>query len=170
MKQNHLIIGSILTACSIILFSMSSVVSINATQQNGIDETSDSVVDSAKEPTSKNIDTLQVTITESNDTNPPIVEIHKPKNALYIKDNEIMPFFVPLIISDIQIWPYAYDNESNIIRLDLFIDDELMDSFPGVPYSWTWDIVSFGKRTIKLVAYDASNNSADIELDVWKFL
>jgi DNA-binding beta-propeller fold protein YncE len=99
----------------------------------------------------------------------PIVEIHKPINVIYINDQEIVPFFTPLIFGNIQIWPYAIDNESGISQLDLFIDDVLKKSFPAVPYSWTWDIFSFGKHTIKLVAYDGVENSASTELDVWKF-
>jgi hypothetical protein len=108
-------------------------------------------------------------INEQSYNNPPVVEIHKPKLAVYINDREIMPFFIPLIFGNIQICPYAYDEESEITQLDIFIDNILMESFPIVPDNWTWDIFSLGKHKIKLTAYDEKGKSASIELNVWKF-
>ena len=104
-----------------------------------------------------------------NDNNPPIVSINKPINSIYINDKEIMPFFTPLIIGQIQIWPYAIDNESGLNRLELYIDNQLKQTFTSVPRSWTWDEIVFGKQTIKLVAYDNAYNMASIERRVWKF-
>ena len=113
-------------------------------------------------------DAASVTITERDNT-PPTVMITKPVKALYINDKEITPFFVPLIFGDIQIWPSAYDNESGFNRLELYIDEDLKETFTSVPKSWTWDETVFGRRTIKLVAYDNAGNPATAEINVWKF-
>jgi hypothetical protein len=103
------------------------------------------------------------------DTTPPSVSITKPEKALYINDEEIMPFFVPLIFGHIQIWPYANDNESGLNRLELYINDELIETFTSVPRSWTWDEKVFGKQTIKLIAYDNAGNDNIAMITVWKF-
>jgi len=112
--------------------------------------------------------TVMTNITER-DTTPPSVSISKPKNAIYINDKEIKPFFVPLIIGPIQIWPYAVDNDSGLARLELYINDDLKETFTSVPKSWTWDETVFGRRTIKLIAYDNAENSASDQINVWRF-
>jgi len=103
------------------------------------------------------------------DTTPPTVWITKPENALYINDEEIMPLFIPLIFGHIQIWPNAHDNESGLKYLELYINDELKANFTSVPRSWTWDETVFGRRTIKLVAYDNAGNDNIAMITVWKF-
>ena len=109
------------------------------------------------------------TTEEEKDDIPPFVRIAKPAKALYINDEEIMPFFIPLIFGHIQIWPYAYDNESGLDRLELYIDNELKATFTSVPKSWTWDETTFGRKTIILVAYDNAGNDNIAMVTVWKF-
>jgi hypothetical protein len=113
-------------------------------------------------------ESAQLTITLP-DNIPPDVWFSKPKNALYINDKEIIPFFVPLIIGPVQIWPHAMDNESGLAHLELFINDDLKASFTSIPRSWTWDEMVFGRRTIKLMAFDNADNTASAEISVWKF-
>jgi hypothetical protein len=106
---------------------------------------------------------------DTSDDVPPKVWITRPQRALYINDNEIIPFFIPIIIGDIQIWPHAYDNESGILRLELYINDELKDIFLSIPKSWIWNEICLGKYTIKLVAFDKANNSNSCVSNVLKF-
>jgi hypothetical protein len=106
---------------------------------------------------------------EKEDDVPPTVVIVRPKKALYINNEEIISFFTPLIIGHIQIWPYAYDNESGLDRLELYIGNDLKATFASVPKSWYWDEKTFGRYAIKLVAYDNSENFATAEIDVWSF-
>jgi hypothetical protein len=108
-------------------------------------------------------------LTIEKDTIPPDVWISKPKNAIYINDEEITPFFTPLIIGPIQIWPHAVDNGSGLAHLELYINDVLIETFTSVPKSWTWSEKVFGKRTIKLVAHDNAEYNSSIQITVWKF-
>ena len=59
------------------------------------------------------------------------------------------------------------DNESGLNRLELYINDELRETFTSVPRSWTWDERVFGIQTIKLVAYDNADNSATDSITVF---
>ncbi|UCD13811.1 MAG: PKD domain-containing protein, partial [Thermoplasmatales archaeon] len=68
----------------------------------------------------------------------PHVEISRPKKAVYIRDKKIIPFIVPVIFGDIQIWFWAEDNESGLNRTELYIDDELKGIFTSIPKSWLW--------------------------------
>ena len=61
------------------------------------------------------------------------------------------------------------DNESGLNRLELYINEELRETFSSISHSWTWDEKLFGRQTIELVAYDNSDNMARVEKTVWKF-
>jgi parallel beta-helix repeat protein len=102
---------------------------------------------------------------------PPVVSITKPTKALYIRDSEIIPFCVTIIIGSIQIWPYAIDNETGLKRLELYIDDELKETFTGVPRSWLWDerTPMKIKHIIRLTGCDHAGNSESAEIMVWRF-
>jgi len=100
---------------------------------------------------------------------PPHVEITKPQRAIYIKDRMVIPFIVPVIFGDIQIWFWAEDSESGLNRTELYIDGELKEVFTIIPKSWLWDEKVFFKHTITVKAYDNAGNNATIEIKVWKF-
>jgi len=105
----------------------------------------------------------------SKDTTPPTIKITRPKNALYIKNNEITSFPVPVIVGSIQICFQTLDNETGLNRLEIYIDDELEAIFTTIPQSWTWDETAFGRHIIKAIAYDNCENEASDEITVWKF-
>jgi hypothetical protein len=108
---------------------------------------------------------------KNDDTTPPSVWISRPQRALYIKDREILPFFIPIIIGAIQIWPNAVDDESGINRLELYIDNELKATFYTCPKSWSWNEITPQefRHAIQLIGYDNAGNMASDEITVWKF-
>ena len=101
----------------------------------------------------------------------PYVEITKPKRAVYIRDNKIIPFIVPVIIGDIQIWFWAEDSLSGLNRTELYIDNDLKGVFTSIPKSWTWNETTPLKfrHRLELIAYDNAGNNATKKMIVWKF-
>jgi hypothetical protein len=73
----------------------------------------------------------------------PIVLINKPKQALYINDQEICPYYFRLteIFGSITIVADASDEDENIDKVDFFINGELKGTDHDDPYTyyWTWD-------------------------------
>ncbi len=107
--------------------------------------------------------------TEISDDLPPTIEITKPTNAIYLFDNQVIPFLMPLIVRGITIEVEAVDNESGIEKVEFYIDDVLEETDTEAPYSWKWSDDSIRKHSIKVVAYDFAGNTADATLDVWKW-
>ncbi len=101
----------------------------------------------------------------------PYIEITKPQRAIYIRDMKIIPFIVPVIFGDIQIWFSAEDNLSGLNRTELFIDDELKKIFTIIPKSWLWNETTPWKykHVIELIAYDNVGNNATKNMTVWRF-
>ena len=101
----------------------------------------------------------------------PNIKISKPQRAIYIRDRKIIPFIVPVIFGDIQIWFSAEDNLSGLNRIELFIDDELREIFTICPKSWLWNEITPWKykHVIKLIAYDNASNNATKNMTVWRF-
>ena len=102
------------------------------------------------------------------DNIPPQIQITKPDNALYINNKRIFPFPIPLIFGDIEIEVYATD-DYKMSLVSFHINDELKNITYSEPYSWMWDETTFGKQTIKVVAFDYARNRAIKEITVWKF-
>jgi len=103
------------------------------------------------------------------DVDPPIKEITKPINAIYLFDRFIMPFLFPLIIGPITIEVDATDNQSGMNRVEFYIDDELRHNDTTEPYSWKWIESTFRIHMIKVIAYDNAENFATNRIGVLKF-
>lgn len=97
------------------------------------------------------------------------MKIEKPENAIYFRNNEIMPFFTPLIFGKINVDVDAVNVNYGIDRVEFYVDDDLKETDTMEPYSWMWDDRVFFRRNIKAVAYDNSGNNTTRELLVWKF-
>ncbi len=100
---------------------------------------------------------------------PPYVKISRPKRAVYINNKAKIPFFVPVIFGDIQLWFWANDSESGLDYAELYIDNELKVTFDSIPKSWTWDEKVLFRHSIKIIAYDNAGNFATKQKIVWKF-
>jgi hypothetical protein len=106
-----------------------------------------------------------------NDEEPPVVEITSPKERyLYLRNYELLPFFVTLIIGDITIEVNTFDNGSGIEYVEFYVDDQKMGTDTTAPYNWTWETAAFFRHTIKIVSIDHCGNDAKTELKIWKFL
>jgi len=99
----------------------------------------------------------------------PTVKILKPENALYIGNRKIIPLRAPVILGKITIEIDAFSNQSNITRVDFYIDNGLKASVTSKPYTWRWDARAFFKHTIKIIVCNSFGNSAAVGLSVWKF-
>ena len=57
-----------------------------------------------------------------------------------------------------------------IDRVEFYVDGELKANISSEPYVWIWDeSLLFGRRTIKVIAYDTIGSSASDDIKVWKF-
>ena len=109
--------------------------------------------------------------TEKIDSNPPTVHIEKPKEYFYVLDKEILPLFFggTIILGDITVNIITTDYETDIEKIEIWIDNELKNTTEEKQYSWLWNDIIFGKHTIKAVAYDNSGNTATDAQEVWIF-
>jgi len=101
------------------------------------------------------------------DSNPSIT-IEKPKQGyLYFSDSEILPhpFGKTIIFGKITIEIDAYDDTSEIDRVDIYLDDVFKVSLTGPYYEWMLDEKIFFKHKLKVVAYDKIGNNATDEID-----
>ena len=99
----------------------------------------------------------------------PFVQIQKPDKAFYISNKEIMPFPVAFVIGSIDVEVAAIDNGSGVNHVEFFVDENSKLISSSSPFTWTWSDFSFGKYTLKAVAFDNAGNSAYDEIIVWKF-
>ena len=115
--------------------------------------------------------TTLVILDQQPDTNPPYVRIIKPRRAIYLNGEALIPFFLTMVIGGIEIEIEAWDNESGIDYIELYIDGEMKYNFTSEPYTWMWsDNRIFGIHRIKAVAYDFAGNYSVDEVIVWKIL
>jgi len=109
-----------------------------------------------------------ITVNVIDDISPEIT-IKKPdKGYIYIFDREIMPFPETLIIGKITVETEVYDAESEIEKVEFYVDNELKET-TREQYEWLWDETTIGSFTIKAVAYDNAGNAATDEQMVWIF-
>jgi len=101
------------------------------------------------------------------------VEIAKPLNAFYLNNERIMPFPKPRIFGSIDIEAYipgSWHEPGYAEKVEFYIDDKLKATITEKPYNWTWDKISIGKHTIKIIAYDEDGTFATAEREVRKLL
>jgi hypothetical protein len=103
------------------------------------------------------------------DKTPPSISIEKPGNALYLNDNKIVPFIFPIIIGDITIEALVHDS-FGIANVSFFIDDQLMNISNNPPFSWNYDMQSFGFHEIEIMAYDNNGNKEAQSRSILKLL
>ena len=81
-----------------------------------------------------------------------------------------MPFFITLILVNIDIEVNASDNNSGIDWVEIYIDDVLKANISRPPFIWSWEERTplIFRHSIRAVANDKTGNSASDELKVWK--
>jgi len=112
--------------------------------------------------------------TTQDDTVPPEITIVRPqKGMLYLSDylecqNPLGNMTV--IVGQITIVLKAFDEITEIEKIELYIDGRLQASFNETGSHWVWEKRSYLRHLhkIKAVAYDIRGNSASDELFVWR--
>jgi len=61
-------------------------------------------------------------------------------------------------------------DDSQIEKVEFYINDKLMSTVTQDPYQWTWHKLSFGKKTITIKAYDDSGKQSTASIDVVAFM
>ena len=97
------------------------------------------------------------------------IKITKPKDAIYVKNNSLLPFFTPVIIGEINVEVYVTDGGYEIEQVEFFIDDELKSTDYEYPYEYLWDEKTIGQRTLKAIAYDIDEKEIKDEIGVLIF-
>ena len=110
-------------------------------------------------------DTAKVTLTYAL----PSVTITRPKDGLYIMNLRILPFTYPFIVGPITVIATASQDPFGIQRVEFTVDDQLMATDITPPYFWTWISPSFGRHTIRALAYDTTGKYGSTWLNVRKF-
>jgi hypothetical protein len=101
------------------------------------------------------------------------VELNQPLNALYVKNQRIIPLSSPHIIGSINISAYipgGWDEPGTAEKVEFYIDGVLQATLTEQPYNWTWSQRTFGKHVIKIIAYDFNGDTASKEIEVNKLL
>ncbi|HWR27627.1 MAG TPA: Ig-like domain-containing protein, partial [Candidatus Thermoplasmatota archaeon] len=63
----------------------------------------------------------------------------------------------------------AHD-DSQIEKVEFYINNKLMATVTQDPFQWTWHKFSFGKKTITIKAYDDSGKQSTASMDVVAFM
>ena len=101
------------------------------------------------------------------------VKIVNPKiKHLYIAGNELRYLSNlkrTIIIGKIGVTADVNGNDTEIEKVEFYIDGNLKFTDYEVPFEWVWKR-SFFLHTIDIIAYENSGDSCSDELEVWKFL
>ena len=101
------------------------------------------------------------------------VELNQPLNALYVKNQRIMPCAAPRIIGSINVSVYipgGWEEPGDAEKVEFYIDGNLQATLTEQPFNWTWSKRTFGKHIIKVIVYDFNGDTATKEIEVTKFL
>jgi hypothetical protein len=96
------------------------------------------------------------------------IKITKPDDSLYLFNREILPLSLPVVIGKINVGFEELLNETLAGYGELYIDGEITAT-PNIVGVLTWNKLSFGKHTLKVIAFDDFGNRASDEIEVWKF-
>ena len=73
------------------------------------------------------------------------------------------------VVGKITIVASVHD-DSQIKKVEFYINNKLMATVTQDPYQWTWNKLSFGKKTITIKAYDDSGKQSIASIDVIAFM
>jgi outer membrane protein assembly factor BamB len=100
----------------------------------------------------------------------PKVSITKPTKGLYFRDVLARPLKEKcIIIGPITIEAEASQYPLGIERVEFLIDGTLKYTDVEAPYAWTWKTPAFFKHTITVIAYDASGQNVNVDIQLTRF-
>jgi hypothetical protein len=102
----------------------------------------------------------------------PSVQITAPEPGLYLFGNKLLSASKVIIIGAFTVEATASDAESGIYRVQFFLDGDLISEDTELPFSAYVASKHMGAGTIKVVAEDFAQNTAEDTLDItyYKFL
>jgi hypothetical protein len=110
--------------------------------------------------------TLQVYPT---DKQAPHIEIVHPNDGIYVGDQKVFPFFLPVIIGNTRIQVNVASANQEIDNVSFYVNDELWKIINMPPYEMIFDQNVFGKQNIKVVANYNKDDAVSDQLSIWKF-
>ena len=108
---------------------------------------------------------------------PPEVGITSHQNGkIYLNDKLFLKFLYKntllkntILIGKATIKAYAKD-DSNIEKVEFYLDDDLVATLTSEPYEWKWTETATGRHTIKVIAYDDTGKTSTDSIDVVAFI
>lgn len=109
-----------------------------------------------------------LTITSTSD---PVVRIDivSPENSVYLNDNKLFSFFVPLVFGDATITIDIINPGYGIKEVLFYINDEFQQKIDTYPYTYTIDKFMLGPQSVSVIATDILDNSVTEQITIWKF-
>ncbi len=104
-----------------------------------------------------------VTNNEEGDTTAPDLSVTNPRpGGVYFNDSMVLqlPFNTAILVGNTTLQADASDNESGIDHVEFSICGEVVASDSEVPYEYAYD-GTFGGHTLRVVAYDGWDNTAE---------
>lgn len=107
-----------------------------------------------------------------NDDSPPSVKIEKPRGYLYIFGKPIiaLPNEYTIIIGKITAEVLAEDGQTDIKRVEFYLDGELMATIEEEPYKYVINEQMYGKHELTAVAYNGICNTNSNAITFWAFI
>jgi len=110
------------------------------------------------------------TLTISKTNSPQLsIDIVSPSNGLYVKENKILPFFVPVIFGDATIKIEIINQGYGIDKVIFYNGQEVLFTDDDAPFEFVYNETTFGKRVITVKAIDTVDNIAEESVTFWKF-
>jgi hypothetical protein len=106
------------------------------------------------------------------DTTPPTLSLEQPNKYFYIRGSPILPLprDVSVTLGGITVKASAFDNETGIATIELWINGVLKNVTNADRFDWFWDETSIlQKHTLKIIASDTVGNRVEQEHVVWMF-
>ena len=110
-----------------------------------------------------------------NDTSPPKLYLEQPIHGLYLNGRLLHRYRIkrkPIIIGSLQITIKAEDSQTSINRLELYIDNKLIESVNSshLNFNWKQERIHFFKNRhlLTVKAYDDNENVAEQQMKVIK--
>jgi uncharacterized delta-60 repeat protein len=104
------------------------------------------------------------------DNTPPMATIEKPKlGFIYIFNKEFIPLKQNTIIFGKITVRITTENLSDVNKILLYLDNNLIKTIDTKPYEWTWDNRTFGNHDLEIHVYDENENINRLLINAWKF-
>ncbi len=111
-----------------------------------------------------------VRISAKYDTVNPRIDFKKPEqHFIYFDDTKIhREIGNTIVLGDITVEADIKDDQTDIEKVEFYVDGKLKEVLTSKPYIWEWNEFSFRKHTLSIKAYDDAGNVEIEEMNVLK--